>query len=195
MILGSNSPRRQELLKLICSDFKVATIEVDETIEKYKNPVDLVKQIAKKKIQAYQTRFGNDDIIICADTIVEKDGKILGKPHNEQEAIEMINTLKHTVHNVYTCVSISYYGKIKTFLERTKVYVDDIEESQIIEYVKTAEPYDKAGGYGIQGTFAKYISRIDGDYYNVMGLPVSRLYKELNNLRKRNCLANSRANC
>ena len=133
----------------------------------------------EEKIQAYQTRFGNDDIIICADTIVEKDGKILGKPHNEQEAIEMINTLKHTVHNVYTCVSISYYGKIKTCLERTKVYVDDIEESQIIEYVKTAEPYDKAGGYAVQGMFASYVKRLNGDYYNVVGLPISRIIREL----------------
>lgn len=182
MILGSASPRRKELLSIISNEFNVQTIEVDETIDNYKSPTDLVKKIASKKIKAYLKQFGKDEVIICADTIVVKEDMILGKPKDKEDALRMINLINDSYHYVYTCVSISYYGKIKTFLEKTKVYVTKINDEEIDEYINTKEPYDKAGAYAIQGAFAKFITKIDGDYYNVMGLPVSRLYQELKQL-------------
>lgn len=184
MILGSKSPRRQELLKLISDEFRVQTIEVDESVDAYSSPIEYAHIIANKKINAYLEYFGSDEIIICADTIVVLNGKILEKPKDKNHCYQMIKELQNNKHLVYTTVAISYYGSITTFLEETAVYVDPMTEDEITEYVNSDEPYDKAGGYGIQGVFSKYISKIDGDYYNVMGLPVSRLYKELNKLKK-----------
>ena len=184
MILGSKSPRRQELLKLIVDDFEVQTIEVDETVDDYTSVKDYANQITSKKIKSYVEHFGKDEIIICADTIVALGDVILEKPKSKEHCYKMIKALQNNTHIVYTTVAISYYGKIKKFMEKTYVYVDEMSEEEIQNYINTTEPYDKAGGYGIQGIFSKYISKIVGDYYNVMGLPVSRLYKELNKLKK-----------
>ena len=184
MILGSKSPRRQELLKLICNDFEVKTIDVDESVDVYSSVKEYANKIATKKINAYVNYFGKDEIIICADTIVALGDTILEKPKNKEHCYQMIKNLQNNFHIVYTTVAISYYGKIKKFMEKTIVYVDEMTESEINEYIQTEEPYDKAGGYGIQGIFSKYISKISGDYYNVMGLPVSRLFKELKKLKK-----------
>lgn len=186
MILGSKSPRRQELLKLITDDFRIETLDVDETVESYSSAKDYATQIAEKKIKAYLEKFGEREIIICADTIVVVNDLILEKPKDRLSCYQMIKNLENTYHYVYTTFSISYYGKINIFREETKVYVDKMTDEEIYQYIDSEKPYDKAGGYGIQGEFCKFISKIEGDYYNVMGLPVSRLYKELKFLEKSN---------
>lgn len=184
MILGSKSPRRQELLKLITDDFRIETLDVDETVESFSSAKDYATQIAEKKIKAYLEEFGNNEIIICADTIVVANDLILEKPKDRVSCYEMIKCLENNSHYVYTTFSISYYGVISIYREETKVYVDKMTDKEIYEYIDLENPYDKAGGYGIQGPFCKYISKIEGDYYNVMGLPVRRVYKELKSLEK-----------
>ena len=185
IILGSKSPRRQELLSLITLEFDTYVIEVDEKVDEVE-PIKIVEAISKKKMEAYTKKFKTEKIIITADTIVSCDNKVLGKPKDYNEAFEMIKLLSGKVHEVLTCVTINYYGKIVSFTEITKVSVINMTDNQINSYLMLNESYDKAGAYGIQGYFRLYIDRIDGDYYNVMGLPVCRLNQELIKLRDEN---------
>ena len=120
-----------------------------------------------------------EDLVICADTIVLYKKQILGKPKDKEDARRMINLLSNNMHYVLTAVFISLNNRIETFVETTKVYVDKLTIDEIEDYINSPEPYDKAGAYGIQGTFSKYIIKINGDYYNVMGLPVNKTYKLL----------------
>lgn len=182
IILGSNSPRRKELLSLLGYKFIVVSPDIDETVDG-SNMIDMVEKISLKKANSLQAEYyGN--LIICADTIVVVNDQYLGKPKNKDDAFKMIKLLQNNVHQVYTAVTVIYFDKVYTFHTKTDVYVNDMDDEEISEYISTDEPYDKAGGYGIQGQFARYIERIDGDYYNVMGLPISkldRLIKEIKN--------------
>lgn len=178
IILASKSPRRKELLSKLGYDFITYNINVDETIDSYDSYVDFVEKTVLKKAQFAKNDFPND-IVICADTIVVCENKILGKPHNKEEAYKMISLLSGRTHLVVTSVSIVYQNNYKIFTESTEVEVIQMTEEEIQGYINTPEPYDKAGGYAIQGIFSKYISRINGDYYTIVGLPLCRLNQEL----------------
>lgn len=181
IILGSKSPRRQEILKMAGYDFKVVVSDIDENVDA-DNITDMSLKIAKKKCEAIYKDY-KDDIIICADTIVVLDNIVLGKPKDKDDARYMINMIQGRSHEVYTSVIVRYKDFEKEFLETTKVYVRSLSKDEIEAYINMKEPYDKAGAYAIQGYFGKYIEKIDGDYYNVMGLPICNLSKILDKMR------------
>ena len=177
IILASKSPRRKELLEMAGYDFVVKTYDVEEDIQD-DNPVEYVEKTALKKgIIASQNN--PEDIIISADTIVVLDDKILEKPKDKLDAYSMIKSYKGRNHHVYTGVAILYKNECINFYEDTIVSVCDLTDEEIMNYVNTDEPYDKAGAYAIQGIFGKYIEKIEGDYFNVMGLPLCAINKHL----------------
>lgn len=183
IVLGSKSSRRKELLELMGYNFIVDGIDIDEIVTNYKNSVDYVRKVAERKGKIVAKKYP-ESLVICADTIVVVDDKILNKPASIDEARNMIKLIENKSHFVLTGVYLRYKNKIKTFVEKTKVEIDKIEDIDIERYVNTTEPYDKAGGYAIQGIFAKHIKGIKGDYYNVMGLPINKLYREIKKLEK-----------
>lgn len=196
IILASGSPRRKELLSQIGLSFSVRVSEADEHTEETK-PEKLVCILSERKALAVWDELTEEEkkesILIGADTVVAVDDRILGKPADETEAFQMIKLLQGRSHQVYTGVTILRQGDMqpleegtstcsiqkKQFFEKTDVLVYSMSEDEITAYVKTGEPLDKAGAYGIQGSFAAYIQGINGDYSNVVGLPVGRLYHEL----------------
>lgn len=197
IILASGSPRRRELITKIYDKFEVITSDVDETIET-ENPEELVQQLSKRKAEAVYKKIteenqdnaelsNQDFLVIGADTIVFYDGEVLGKPSDEEEATSMISMLSDRTHQVYTGVSVFAKKASKeiliSFAEKTDVSFYNIDKFDIADYVKTGSPMDKAGAYGIQDDFAKHVKKIDGDYNNVVGLPVARLYQELKDAR------------
>ena len=159
LILASGSPRRRELMSQVGLDFTVVTSDADENIKEME-PEDSV-------------------IVIGADTIVYHKGEILTKPKNEEDAFRILKSLERQIHKVYTGVTICSAHKNVSFYEKTDVWVYDMTDEEIRDYISTGEPMDKAGAYGIQGKFAAYIKGIEGDYNNVVGLPVARLVHEL----------------
>lgn len=181
MILASGSPRRKELLQMLEVSFEVLVSDTKEVITK-NEPAEVTKELSYQKAMAV-ARQVEEGIIIGADTVVSIDGKILGKPADKEEAREMIYKLQGKSHMVYTGVTvIAKSGDMvsaSSFAEGTKVNVAPMTENEIEAYISTDEPYDKAGAYGIQGLFGKFIEGIEGDYFNVVGLPVHRLYEEL----------------
>ena len=178
IILASQSPRRKELLKFITEDFRVEVSNADESINASLSPEDTVIYLSGIKGEAV-FRNNPDDCVISADTIVVLDGKILGKPRNEEEAFDMLYALSGKSHEVFTGVSIFTKNKKISFAERTEVKFCALTKEEINSYIASGEPFDKAGGYGIQGRGSVMIEGINGDYYNVMGLPVSRLARIL----------------
>lgn len=181
MILASGSPRRKELLQMLEVPFEVLVSDTEEIITK-NEPAEVTKELSYQKAMAVAEQV-EEGIIIGADTVVSIDGKILGKPADTEEAREMIYKLQGKSHMVYTGVTvIAKSGDMvsaSSFAEGTKVNVAPMTENEIEAYISTDEPYDKAGAYGIQGLFGKFIEGIEGDYFNVVGLPVHRLYEEL----------------
>ena len=181
MILASGSPRRKELLQMLEVPFEVLVSDTNEVITK-NEPAEVTKELSYQKAMAVAEQV-EEGIIIGADTVVSIDGKILGKPADTEEAREMIYKLQGKSHMVYTGVTvIAKSGDMvsaSSFAEGTKVNVAPMTENEIEAYISTDEPYDKAGAYGIQGLFGKFIEGIKGDYFNVVGLPVHRLYEEL----------------
>ena len=177
MILASGSPRRKELLQMLEVPFEVLVSDTKEVITK-NEPAEVTKELSYQKAMAVAGQV-EEGIIIGADTVVSIDGKILGKPADKEEAREMIYKLHGKSHMVYTGVTVIAKSvdmvSASSFAEGTKVNVAPMTENEI----STDEPYDKAGAYGIQGLFGKFIEGIKGDYFNVVGLPVHRLYEEL----------------
>lgn len=190
IILASGSPRRRELLTQIGIDFDVVTSNAEEIITKT-YPQDIVCELSCLKAKAVYDMLKepqkdiDNSVIIGADTIVCCDGEILGKPADNDDAYRMIKKISGGVHQVYTGVTFIYKGNVKNFSEKTDVSVYDMSETEINRYIQTGEAIDKAGAYGIQGAFAAYVKGINGDYNNVVGLPVAKLYHELVNI---NCL-------
>lgn len=185
VILASASPRRRELLAQIGMDFKVIISKADENISE-PAPEQLVMKLSDIKAMAVYEEHGIEDeatIILGADTVVAFDGKALGKPKDTQQAKEMLSMLSDNTHQVFTGVTILYkkQGELKseTFYDKTTVYTYPISDKEIDQYIMTGEPMDKAGSYGIQGIGAKFIKKIDGDYNNVVGLPVSKIYQKI----------------
>ena len=184
IILASGSPRRKELLEQIGLEFEVIVSQVEEKVTST-DPGLVVEQLSEQKAQAvFDSLDASDDLIVIgADTVVSLDGKILGKPKDPKEAIWMLTQLQNRTHSVSTGVTLLYRedgkSKKRCFHERTQVTFYPMTREQIEEYVATKDPLDKAGAYGIQGFCARYISHIKGDYNNVVGLPIGRLYQEL----------------
>lgn len=177
LILASKSPRRKEILENAGFKIEIKVSNVDETVNET-TPINTVMAIAKKKgLDIYNSN--KNDIVISADTIVVIDNEILGKPKNKDDARKMINQLQGKSHYVYTAVYIISNKYEDLFYEETKVNVINMSIEEIEQYINTDEPYDKAGGYGIQGIFSKYISSIEGDYYNVMGFPINKVKEYL----------------
>lgn len=189
IILASKSPRRSELLRQIGLDFEVFTSEVDENIEVH-SPEKLVMQLSRLKAVAVYEEYNLKEenlMVIGADTVVALNGQILGKPRDEKHAKEMLMTLSDNEHEVLTGVTIvtTNDGKpvIETFYEKTIVYTYPITENEINDYIMSREPMDKAGSYGIQGIGARFIKKIDGDYNNVVGLPISQIYQKIKEMQ------------
>lgn len=178
LILASGSPRRKELLETAGLEFKVIVADIEEVIPKNAVPEEIVKSLALQKAQAVADKYP-DSVVIGSDTIVVSNGEILGKPKDEADAIKMLEELSGRVHKVCTGVAIISKEKTKNFCETTEVEFHNLTEKEITEYVKTGEPMDKAGAYGIQGKGCVLVKRINGDYFNVVGLPVSIVYREL----------------
>lgn len=177
-ILASTSPRRKELLLRAGYSFDVQPSHVEETFRSSHFSPDAVKQLAYKKGKNVYERFP-DRVVLSADTVVVKENQILGKPSNSMEAKEMLERLSGSRHDVYTAVAICSSQKEKVLIEKTTVHFYPLSPSLIASYLETEEPYDKAGSYGIQGFGALFVRKIEGDYYNVVGLPLSRVYREL----------------
>jgi septum formation protein len=177
LVLASKSPRRSEILKNAGIDFTVRVADADETIPDGTKPQDAVVFLAARKAMAV-TR-ADDELVLGADTVVVLDDKILGKPKDKDDAFDMIKMLSGRVHSVFTGVCAIGNGISMTFAEETKVEFLPLTDDEIYTYINTDEPYDKAGAYGIQGLASKFIRGIEGDYFNVVGLPVSRIYEKI----------------
>ncbi len=176
MILASQSPRRRELMERMgLKGFKTISPDIDESIFDGLPPEELVRKLSAEKAVAVAEQVSEHDLIIAADTVVSLDGTILGKPSDDLDAFKMLSTLSGVRHQVYTGVTVCRGGETITEHEVTDVLFRELTEEEIECYVKTGEPLDKAGAYGIQGYGALLVERISGDYYNVMGLPVCRL--------------------
>lgn len=187
-ILASSSPRRKELLKQIGIDYTVVVCDTDESYDKGMQPSDVVRELSSRKAKAVYHSIKNDlkeyTVIIAADTVVAHNDSILGKPKNFNDAVSMLKSLSGDKHAVYTGVTVLYCKenvKVSTFCEKTDVFFRKLTDDEIISYVNSGEPMDKAGSYGIQGKGAILIDKIDGDYFNIVGLPLTRLYLELKN--------------
>ena len=189
IILASASPRRRELLSQIGIQYDVIPSKKEEIITSTV-PSEIVMELAKQKAEdIVKTEHCIKKIVLGADTIVAMDGEVMGKPKNESEAFSMIYNLQNATHQVYTGVYLSYLndnGDIisHVFYEETLVHVYSMSKQEILDYIATGTCMDKAGAYGIQGCFAAYIKGIEGDYNNVVGLPVGRVYQELKNILK-----------
>ena len=179
LILASASPRRKELLRHITPDFCVQMANADEQIEDT-DCAHRVQMLALRKAEAIGSQ--KDAIVIGADTLVYVEGEILGKPRDREDAARMLRLLSGRMHQVYTGVALLCGQQRKVFFEKTDVYFTSISEEELQSYLNQAHYLDKAGAYAIQSEAAKFISRIDGCYYNVMGLPVSKLYAALKQL-------------
>ncbi len=181
-ILASASPRRQELLLRILPEFKIKVSDFNEDLIKYDgDPKSYVKRLALEKAKAISHSFSKDTYILGADTVVYFQGEILEKPKDRHDAYHMIKSMQGNTHQVYSGIAlIQGENAIKeTLAIETEVLFAPMDEREIQTYLDTDEWRDKAGGYGIQGFAARYITGIHGDYYNVMGLPLQELYKVL----------------
>lgn len=177
LILASASPRRKALLSLFGIPFTVRAADIDETMDPGKPPFDEVARVSRSKALAVRREEG--DIVIAADTIVVCQGKVLGKPHSEAEAASMLRLLSGRDHQVMTGCTVLRGDRVEAFTEVTSLHFRPLSEKEILKYVQSGEPMDKAGSYGIQGGAALFCEKLEGDYYNVMGLPVCRLYETL----------------
>lgn len=178
IILASASPRRRELISLITDDFEIHTCDVDETIEDGTSPEDAVMFLSQKKAKAVSGIF-NGRIVIGADTVVVCDSKILGKPQNRDNAKEMLRSLSGGTHQVLTGVTITDGEKTDTFFVSSDVTFLSLTEDEICSYVDSGETDDKAGAYAIQGKGSLFVEKINGDYFNIVGFPVSEVNRHL----------------
>lgn len=180
LILASASPRRQELLRIFGCPFTVRAADIDETMDPDKAPFDEVARVSRQKAQAIAA--GQDDVIIAADTIVVCCGKVLGKPRDAEDARRMLSLLSGRDHQVMTGCTVIRGSRAVTFTEVTDLHFRPLLPQEIRRYILTGEPMDKAGAYGIQGGAALFCQRMEGDYYNVMGLPLCRLGQVLRDM-------------
>lgn len=190
IILASGSPRRRELMKLITEDFIAVSVDADETLPDDMDGAGIesaAEYLAQVKA-AEAHKIYPDDMVIGCDTTVVCNGKILGKPKDKDHAREYLHMLSDSCHTVYTGCCIRYKDKKYSFSVGTDVFFNKLTDEDIESYISTDEPYDKAGGYGIQSKGALFINMISGDFYNVVGLPVSKLNQTLKKIMKENDL-------
>lgn len=181
IILASKSPRRKEILETLGLNFEIIVADADESSD-IQNPDELVMTLAARKGRAVLQKIGdeaNDSLIIACDTLVYASGEFLGKPRDRDDAERMIRKLSGKAHSVVSGIYLYYNGREVGAAASTKVIFDELTDSDIEAYLNTSEPYDKAGAYAIQGRASAYISGIEGDYFNVVGLPVNLLCKTL----------------
>ena len=179
--LASKSPRRRKLLKQLGLKFKSFSVDLHEEILDGEHPIQTVKRLAKHKSETASKKVKNG-IVITADTIVVLNGEIIGKPKNEKDAFKILSKLSGKTHSVYTGFMIRNLDSAKQIIdfEKTEVTFRKLDVREIRDYIKTGSPMDKAGAYGIQDDFgAVFVKRIDGCYYNVVGLPIAKLYQAL----------------
>lgn len=184
IILASKSKRRQELLKSVFNlDFEVIVSEKDEVEDKNLSPLENCINISYEKAKDIFEKTNGDRIIISCDTIVLKNNKIYGKPKNREDAYNMLKLLSGNFHEVLSCLTVIKVKDNKKEEYKTYgkgiVYIDEMTDKEINDWIENNKPYDKAGGYAIQEGFAKYIEKIEGDFYSVVGLPLNKLYKIL----------------
>ena len=180
LILASQSPRRKELLGLFHIPFTIRVADIDETMDPAKAPYDEVARVSLLKAKAVEANA--EDVVIAADTIVVCDGRTLGKPHSEEEAAGMLRLLSGRDHQVMTGMTVLRGDTHRSITEVTDIHFRALSENEIARYVASGEPMDKAGAYGIQGGAALFAEKMVGDYYNVMGLPVCRLWQLLSQI-------------
>ena len=177
-ILASNSPRRHELLKFLIDDFKIVSSNVDEIIDVFLTNEEVVMDLALQKAQDISNKF-KDVYVLGFDTLVILDGKPLGKPKDNDEAYEMLKALSGRTHRVLTGCAIVMNDYKDTFYEFADVTFTNMTDEEIYRYIETKEPMDKAGSYGIQKHGAKFVEKVNGDFYTVMGMPIHKLYEKL----------------
>ena len=180
IFLGSKSPRRQELLKNLGFDFEIFTIETEEIFPSDLKKEEVTNHLAKLKAKAYEGQLAENELVITADTIVWHNDTVLGKPKNEKEAFDILKSLSGDSHRVYTSVCIKSKVKEVVFSDCTTVFFSALSDEEINYYITNYKPFDKAGAYGIQDWIGlRAIKKIEGSYYNVMGLPTEKLYEAL----------------
>ena len=180
LVLASQSPRRRELLKGLDLEFTTCSVDADESFPAELKGADAVQYICKAKADAYRPQLNDNTIAITADTVVILDDKIIGKPKSHEEAFSMIRSLSGRAHKVITAVCIFSKEKCEEFYASTEVHFSEIADEEIEYYINKYKPFDKAGSYGVQEWIGYIgIEKIVGSYFNVMGLPVKRLYDEL----------------
>lgn len=182
VILASQSPRRRELMGLLRIPFTVRAADIDETMDPNADPAEEVARVSRLKAEA-ATR-SPEETVIAADTIVVCGGKLLGKPRDEADAFRTLQMLSGRAHQVMTGLTVRRGDSIRTHTEITDVYFRPLSEQEIRDYIRTNDPMDKAGSYGIQSGAAVFVEKLVGDYYNVVGLPVCRLYQILKELEE-----------
>lgn len=177
LILASQSPRRKELLGLLGIPFEIQVSQADETMDPDGDPASQVMEVSRRKAMA--VRAEQEDVVIAADTIVVCDGEILGKPRSKEDACRMLSMLSGRSHLVMTGMTVMHNRQTHSHTEITEVFFRELSQKEILRYVESGDPMDKAGSYGIQGGAALFVEKIHGDYYNVMGLPVCSLTQML----------------
>lgn len=184
VILASKSPRRVEILEKIVKEFEVVQSNFDENTIDFKGDIEkYVKDLSRNKAIEGSKRLNEPSIVIAADTVVFQNGKVLEKPKNEEDAFSMLSSLSGNTHKVYSgiCLINTYDDTVVTDCDCTEVRFSELNPRQIRNYINSGEPMDKAGAYGIQGLGGAFVEGIKGCYYNVMGLPLNKLYKALEN--------------
>lgn len=190
IILASGSPRRSDLMKQVGFEFRVSTCNTDESYDESLTPAEIVMELSLRKADAVFDKEmpEKDTVVVAADTVVALGNEILGKPKDRNDAIRMLNELSGKKHQVYTGVTLYYYVNGRVFIENfadcADVYFRELSQETITSYVDSWEPMDKAGAYGIQGLGAILVDKIDGDYYTIVGLPISKVYHSIKNNSK-----------
>ena len=178
--LASKSPRRHQLLRNIIKDFEIVIKEIDESYPKSLKASEIALYLANLKAKSYKKEAKENQLYITADTIVVYKQKVLGKPKNEKDAFNMLQELSGNTHRVYTGVSLLFNGEINSFVDATEVTFYDLSEDEIKFYIDHCKPMDKAGSYGIQDWMGYVgVEKMEGDFFNVMGLPLHKLYREI----------------
>ena len=173
LILASQSPRRRELMELFHIPFVIRAADIDETMDAAADPFQEVARVSRAKAMAVPRQ--PEDVVIAADTIVVVQGQVLGKPQDEKDAFRMLRLLSGREHQVMTGLTVLRGEQMVCHTEVTNIYFRPLSDNEILSYIRTGEPMDKAGSYGIQGGAALFAQSIEGDYFNVVGLPVCRL--------------------
>ncbi len=183
VILASKSKRRKELLNMINIDYEVVVSTKKEVSDDNLSPLENCINISLQKALEVKDKTSGDRIIISCDTIVVKNNKIYGKPHSKEEAFNMLKLLEGTSHEVLSCLTVISIKDSKETIYKHQgkgiVYIDNMSDDEINSWIDIGNPYDKAGGYAIQESFGKYITKIEGDYYSIVGLPINELYNIL----------------